>query len=213
VVSNGRQTEIHTAKALVPELSAIEVVMTIEKLKGHKSPGIDQIPTEFINAGDIKIRSEIHKLIVSIWNKEELPEEYKILSSILLSRLTSYAEEIMGDHQCGFPWSVSMTDHIFCIHPVLERKWEYSEAVYQLFIDFKRAYGSFRREVVYTILTEFGVPVKLARLIKMCLNETYTRVWVGKHLSDMLPIINGVKQVYTLSQLLFNYALEYAIRS
>jgi len=122
VVSNGRQTEIHTAKALVPELSAFEVDMAIEKLKGHKSPGIDQIPAEFIKAGGIKIHSEIHKLIASIWKKVELPEEYKILSSILLSRLTSYAEEIMGDHQCGFPCSTSMTDHIFCIHPVLERK-------------------------------------------------------------------------------------------
>ena len=68
-------------------------------------------------------------------------------------------------------------------------------------------------EVVYTILIEFGVPMKLARLIKVCLNETYTRVWVGKHLSDMLPIMNGVQQLYTLSQLLFNFALEYAIRS
>ena len=145
MVSNGRQTEIHTAKAaLVPELSAFEVDMAIEKLKGHKSPRIDQIPAEFIKAGGIKIHSKIHKLINYIWNKEELPEEYKILSSILLSRLTSYAQEIMGDHQCKLPCNISMTDRIFCIHPVLERKWEYSEAVYQLFIDFKRAYGSFR---------------------------------------------------------------------
>jgi len=36
------------------------------------------------------------------------------------------------------------------------------------------------REVVYNILNEFGIPKKLTRLIKMCLNETYNRVWVGK---------------------------------
>jgi hypothetical protein len=142
-----------------------------------------------------------------------LPEEYKILSNILLSRLTPYAEEIMGDHQCGFPRNISMTDHIFYIHPVLEKKWEYSEAVHQLFVDFKRAYGPFRREVMYTILIEFGVPMKLVRLIEMCLNETYSRVWVGKHLSDMLPFMNGVKKVYASLQLLFIFALEYAIRS
>jgi len=45
----------------------------------------------------------------------------------------------------------------------------------------------------------------------MCLNETYGRVQVGKRLSDMLPVRNEVKQGDALSQLLFNFALEYAI--
>ena len=105
--------------------------MAIEKLKSHKSPDIDQIPAELIKAGSRTIRCAIHALIIVIWNKEELPEEwkesivvpihkkgdktecnnnrgishlpttYKILSNILLSRLIPYAEEITGDHQCG----------------------------------------------------------------------------------------------------------------
>jgi len=64
----------------------------------------------------------------------------------------------------------------------------------QLFIDFKKAYDSIRREVLYNILIECGIPMKLARLKKMRPNETYRRVWVGKHLSDMFPIRNGLKQ-------------------
>jgi hypothetical protein len=54
--------------------------------------------------------------------------------------------------------------------------------------------------------------MKLARLIKMCLNETYSEVCIGKYLSDTCPIQNGLKQGDTLSPLLFNFALEYAIR-
>jgi hypothetical protein len=46
----------------------------------------------------------------------------------------------------------------------------------------------------------------------MCLNETYSRVWVGKHLSDMFIIKDGLKQGDVLSLLLFSLALEYAIR-
>jgi hypothetical protein len=46
---------------------------------------------------------------------------YKILSKILLSRLTTYAEEVIGDHQCGFRRNRSTNNHIFCI---LEKKWE-----------------------------------------------------------------------------------------
>ena len=76
-VSDVRQTEIHTAEPLVPELNAFEVDMAIEKLKTHKSSGIDQIPTVLIKAGGRTICSEIHTLINSIWNKEELPEDWK----------------------------------------------------------------------------------------------------------------------------------------
>jgi hypothetical protein len=55
--------------------------------------------------------------------------------------------------------------------------------VHQLFIDFKEAYDLVRREVLYNILIGFGVPKKLVRLIKMCLNETYSKVRISKHLS------------------------------
>jgi hypothetical protein len=148
--SDVRQTEIHTAEPLVPEPNAFEIEMAIEKLKRYKSQGIDQIPAEVNKAGGSKISSEIHNLINFIWNKKELPEQweesvivpvynkgdktdcscshgisllstaYKVLSNILLSRLTPYAEEIIGDHQCGLSRNRSTTDHIFCIRQILD---------------------------------------------------------------------------------------------
>jgi hypothetical protein len=84
--------------------------------------------------------------------------------------------------------------------------------VHQLFIDSKKAYNSARREVLYNILIEFGVPMELMRVNKMCLNETYSKVRIGKHLSDSFLIQNGLKQTDALSPLLFNFPLEYAIR-
>jgi hypothetical protein len=60
----------------------------------------------------------------------------------------------------------------------LRRKWEYSEAVHQLYIYFKKAHDAVRREVSYNILG-FGIPMKLVRLIKLCLHETYSRIQVG----------------------------------
>jgi len=118
----------------------------------------------------------------------------KIISNILLSRLIPYAEEIIGVYQCGFQCNTSTTDHIFCMHQILEKKWEYNEAVHQLFIDLKKAYDLDRREVLYNNLIEYGMPMKLVRQMKMCLNETYGRVRVGKNLSDIFPIRNGLKQ-------------------
>jgi hypothetical protein len=166
-------------------------------LETYKSPGTDQIPAEFIKAGDETLCSEIHKLICSIWNKEELPQQwkesiiipihkkgdktdynnyrgisllstaYKILSNILLTRLTPYVNEVIGDHQCGFRHNRSTMDQIFYIRQILQKKWKYNGTVHQLFIHFKKVYDSVKREVLYNILLEFGISKKLLRLIKI----------------------------------------------
>jgi hypothetical protein len=61
----------------VPEPNTSEFEIAIGKLKRYKSPGADQIPAELIQAGGEELRSEIHKLIRLIWNKEELPHQWK----------------------------------------------------------------------------------------------------------------------------------------
>jgi hypothetical protein len=85
-------------------------------------------------------------------------------------------------------------------------------AVHQLFIDFKKAYDSVRREVLYNILIEFCDSTLPVKLIKMYFNKTYGKVRIGKYLSDNFPIQNDLKQGVALSPLLFNFALAYAIR-
>jgi hypothetical protein len=104
------------------------VEIAIATLKRCKSPDSVQIPGKLIQAGVETLWSEIHKLINSIWSKEELPDQwkesiivpiykkchindcskshaisllptsYKILSNILLSRLSPYMAEIIGNH-------------------------------------------------------------------------------------------------------------------
>jgi retron-type reverse transcriptase len=107
---------------------------------------------------------------------------------------------------------LSTTDQIFYIRKILEKKWECNGTVHQLLIDFNKAYDSVRREALYNIIVEFGIPRKLVELIKMCLNETYSRVRIGKNLFDKFSIENGLKQRDALSPLLLNFALEYALR-
>jgi hypothetical protein len=87
-----------------------------------------------------------------------------------------------------------------------------NKAVHQIVIDFKKPYDSVRREGLCNILIEFGIPKKLVRLIKMCMNETYSTAQKGKHLSDVLPVRKGLKKGDALTPLLFNFDLQYAIR-
>jgi hypothetical protein len=120
------------------------------------------------------------KLIVIIIKESPSCQLPTKLYDIFLAMLTPYVNEVIGDHLCGFHCNRSTTDHIFYIQQILEKKWEYNGMVHQLFIDFKKAYDSVKREVLYNILLEFGIPKKLVRLIKMCLNETYNQVHEGK---------------------------------
>jgi hypothetical protein len=70
--------------------------------------------------------------------------------------------------------------------------------------------------VLFNILTEFGTLTKLVRLINMCLNETYSRVRVGKYLSNMVPVRNGLKQEDALSHffsiLLYRISFQFCFR-
>jgi hypothetical protein len=151
-VGDVRHIEVDTAEQLVPCPSHLQLETAIAKLKRYKSPGSDQIPAELIQARGKILLSAIHKFVNSVWNTEELPDQwkgsiilpvyktdnktncnnyggilllstsYEMLSNILLSRFGPYIDEIGGDHLCGFRSNRSTTDQIFSIRQLLERK-------------------------------------------------------------------------------------------
>ena len=138
-----------------------------------------------------------------------------ILSTILLSRLTPYSEEILWNISADFNTTRQLTtDHIFCIcHHItyLRKNGNTMKWCISYFCDFKKVYDSLRMDDLYNSLIKFGISMEMVRLIKMCLNETYSRVWVGKYLPDIFPIKNGLKQGDALLPVLFKFASEYAL--
>ena len=76
-----------------------------------------------------------------------------------------------------------------------------------------RLHNYVKRKVLYNIFIEFGIPKKSIRLIiKICVSKIYSRVRIGRCLSDAFPIHCNLKQGEAASSLFFNFALQYAIR-
>jgi hypothetical protein len=88
------------------------------------------------------------------------------------------------------------------------KKWEYNGTVHQICGDFKNSYNSFRRQVLHNTLTEFVINMKLIRLIINCLNKIYSKVRIGKNLSDEFPIQDVLKQGDPLLPGPFKFTLE-----
>jgi hypothetical protein len=118
----------------------------------------------------------------------------------------------LGIISVDFDTKGSTIDHIFCISQILGKNGNTVKRCINC-IGFKKAYESVRREVLYDHIFVFAIHMKLIRLIKMCLNETYSRARVGKHLSDVFALRNVLKQGDALSPMLFSFAVERAVKS
>ena len=236
-------TEYQTVEPQVEQPTYEEIIKAIKKLKNNKAPGKDNIPAELLKYGGEALHRQLHRLITLIWSQEKIPEEwkesliipihkkgdrtkcsnyrgislintaYKILANILLERLKPIVESGLGDYQCGFRKNRSTVDQIFTVRQMLEKCWEFNRVIHQLFIDFRQAYDSILRVKLWDAMVELGIPKKLIKLTSICVNGSRSRVKVGEILSDSFEVSGGLKQGDSLSPMLFNIALEKAIRA
>jgi sorting nexin-29 len=234
-VNNNNDTHVN-----IPTLE--EVQHAINKLKCNKAAGPDNIPAELLKYGGNAIVNNIWQIILSIWDKEILPSEwklsilcpihkkgdvlncqnyrgisllcvaYKIFSNILFDRLSPIVDSIIGDYQCGFRKGRSTVDQIFTLRQTLEKCREFGIETHHLFVDFKAAYDSINRTELLRTLSDFKVPSKLIKLVKLTLTETISTVRIQGELSTSFEVHNGVRQGDALACLLFNMALEKVIR-
>ncbi|CAG9134902.1 unnamed protein product [Plutella xylostella] len=219
-----------------------EVREAIMRLKNHKAPGIDDLPSELWKYGGGRVQLELFQLLCKIWEEEKQPKEwnlgvicpvhkkgskkkctnyrgiallptaYKVLSYVLLKRLEPYTEKILGDYQCGFRRNRSTVDQIFLLKQLMEKKWEYAQSIHSLFVDFTKAYDSIDREALFTILRNFKIPAKIVSMVEVATKESRMKVRVGGELTEEFAVVTGLKQGDALSPMLFNLALEHVLR-
>ena len=223
-----------------PTMHEIEIAM--KKLNNNRSAGPDSIKAELFKTNEMSLNKAIHDLICSIWTQEQMPTEweeasvcpihkkgdkldcgnyrgisllnsaYKIFSIILFHRLETYTSKIIGNYQCGFQKGKTTTDQLHTIRQILEKTKEYNIDTYHLFIDYKSAYDSVNREKLLEAMLDFNIPKKLVSLTRMTLKRVSCRVKILSSLSEPFFTEKGLRQGDSLSCLLFNIALEKAIR-
>ncbi|KAL4153259.1 hypothetical protein QTP88_001103 [Uroleucon formosanum] len=183
----------------------------------------DVEPTDDEYGGEELIR-EVGKLIRDVWHKEEIPKEwqlaiicpiykkgdrsryqnyrgisllntmYKALSGLILNRIKPYIKDIIGDYQCGFMSGKSTIDHNFIVKQLVKEHYEFDNDLHLLFIDYKQAYDSINREVLWDTLITFGIPAKIVKMIKLCMNKTRCKVRFDQHISDEFEVKTGLRQ-------------------
>ncbi|GFT14646.1 reverse transcriptase domain-containing protein [Trichonephila clavipes] len=137
---------------------------------------------------------------------------YKIFSNLLFARLQPYTDKVIGNYRCGFRPQRSTIDQIHTLRQILEKTKEYSIKTFNLFVDFKAAYGSINRDKMIEAMTEFKLPKKLVNLMKATLKNAHCRIKIQKYLSEPFTTERGLRQGDSLACLLFNLVLEKCIR-
>uniref|UniRef100_A0A8D9DWW4 Craniofacial development protein 2 n=1 Tax=Cacopsylla melanoneura TaxID=428564 RepID=A0A8D9DWW4_9HEMI len=220
----------------------LEIVNVINKLKTGKAAGEDKIPAEVLKAGGEELNMKICNLIQKIWSSEKIPDDwknaivcpilkkgdvmncgnyrgiallsvtYKVLGMLLLKRLTTYTERIMGPEQAGFRGNRSTIDQIHNIRQIVSKCYEFNKDLHCLLIDFRKAYDSVIKEEIWKEMNQQRIPSKLIKLTKACMSESRCKVRVNGKLTDSFEVKSGLKQGDCLSPILFNLVLEKAIR-
>jgi sorting nexin-29 len=171
----GDETEDEMNEEEAEEVTREEVRKAIASLKNNKAPGEDNIPAELLKHGGQEVEGKVYELIKEIWDKETMPRDwtmgvicpihkkndklvcdnyrgimllntaYKVFAQVLAGRLAPETEPLLGEYQCGFRPQRSTMDSIFVVRQVLEKCYEFDVDIHQLYIDFRKAYDSIKR--------------------------------------------------------------------
>ncbi len=211
-------------------------------MKLDKAPGCDNIPPDVLKADITATIDVLYGLLNEIWIKEEVPTDWrrglivtipkkanlsecrnwrgimllsvpsKILCRIILDRIQEPLDRIFRKEQAGFRKNNSCTDHIATLRIIVKQCIEWQSSLFINYIDFKKAFDSLDRNILWKLLQHYGIPTKLVNLIK-CIYDGFTgQVISNGKLSDPINIKTGVRQGCLLSPLLFLVAIDWTMK-
>ena len=236
VVDQMAQSPTNMELDVCPSISEVEDATGM--LCDGKSPGPDGIHPEIVKRGGSRLVEVLHDIITEAWKKSEVPQDWKdaqlitifkkgdrkvcsnyrgisllsipgtVFARVLLNRLSSIAEDLLPEAQCGFRAGRGTTDMIFSLKQIQEKCIEQNMSLYMVFVDFTKAFDTVNRSLLWKILKKIGCPERFVNLISSLHNNMKAQVRYKGDLSDKFGINNGVKQGCVLAPTLFSIFLS-----
>ena len=200
------------------------------------------IVSEILKNGGEFIRSEIHQICSIVYEKHEAPKQWtsnlivpipkkgnpqlmgnyrgislmsiaaKVYNKILFNRIVPIVDGILRRNQAGFRKNRSCTQQIHILRRIIEGATAKQIPFFITFIDFKKAFDSISRDVMFAILRNYGVPYKIVQAIKVLYDDSTSQVYVNGKLSKEFKVTTGVLQGDVLAPSLFIIVIDYVMK-
>ena len=223
--------------------SKTEIKKAIMTLRSGKAAGPDEIPAEAIKADTETAVQMLYSLFSKIWEKEEVPAQWKegiiiklpkkgdlrdcsnyrgimllstpgkVLNRILLERMKEAVDPKLRDQQAGFRQNRSCADQIASLRIIVEQSLEWNSPLYINFIDYEKAFDSVDRETLWKLLRHYGVPKKIISLIRCTFQDMSCKIAHAGQLSDSFEVKTGVRQGCLLSPFLFLLVIDWIMKT
>ena len=220
-----------------------EIKKAIMTLRSGKAARPDQIPAEAIKADMEAVTNMLHSLFSKIWEKEEVPVQWKegiviklpkkgdltdcnnywgimllsvpgkVLNRILLERMKEAVDPKLWDEQAGFRRNRSCADQITSLQIIVEQSLEWNFPFYINFIDYEKAFYSVDRETLWKLLRHYGVPEKIITLIHCTYQDLSCKIAHASQLSESFKVKTGVRQGCLLSPFLFLLVINWIMKT
>jgi len=227
----------------VGDITTEEVIRAIKKLKNGKSAGVDGIQAELLKNGGDELVKKMTTLCNQVWKSEQVPRDWKdgiiiplpkkgdlkdcnnwrgitllsvpgkVMAGIILERIKTAIDCSLRQQQAGFRKGRSCCEQIFALRYIIEKATALDTSLLINFIDFKKAFDCLHRPAVWSILSSYGIPEKIIRVIQNFYRDSRCAVRSDGQLGDWFQIITGVKQGCLLSPLIFLLVMDWTLKN
>ena len=135
----------------------------------------------------------------------------KVYNKILLNRIRPHVDPLLRSNQAGFRPGRSCAQQIHILRRVMEGFNEYQLPLTVTFVDFKKAFDSINRSVMFAVLRHYGIPQTLVNAIQVLYSNSSSAVMVDGGISEPFDVTTGVLQGDVLAPFLFIILVDYLL--